>query len=169
MGLIRNSLAGINARLSHRSTHQPINICCAVLKVARGGGDPAVESARLSRRLAGSARHLPSRPSSSTRHFPSRPASSARNLPSRPASSARDFPSRPAGSTCGLARSCLSRHHNFSPFCFDVAKLPFQGAFIDNASLFAGFVVAHGESITFSGRHAVVPSKYLEVVITKYS
>jgi len=57
----------------------------------------------------------------------------------------------------------------FLPFCFDVAKLPFQGAFIDNASLFADFVVAHGESITFSGRHAVVPSKYLEVVITKYS
>ena len=41
LGLIRNSLAGINARLSHRSRHQPINICCAVLKVARGGGDPA--------------------------------------------------------------------------------------------------------------------------------
>ena len=158
LGLIRNSLAGINARLSHRSRHQPINICCAVLKVARGGGDPAVESARLSRRLAGSARHLPSRPSSSTRHFPSRPASSARH-----------FPSRPAGSTCGLARSCLSRRHSFSPILFDVAKLPFQGAFIDNASLFADFVVAHGESITFSGRHAVVPSKYLEVVITKYS
>jgi hypothetical protein len=57
----------------------------------------------------------------------------------------------------------------FLPFCFDVAKLPFQGAFIDNASLFADFVVAHGKSLTFSGRHAVVPSKYLEVVITKYS
>jgi hypothetical protein len=102
LGLIRNSLAGINAHLSHRSRHQPINICCAGLKVTRGGGDPAVESARLSRRLAGSARHLPSRPSSSTRHFPSRPASSARH-----------FPSRPAGSTCGLARSCLSRRHGF--------------------------------------------------------
>jgi hypothetical protein len=91
-------------------------------------GDPACQLG-FSRRLAGSARHLSSRPASSTRHFPSRPASSARHLssrpasstrhlPSRPASSARHLPSRPTGSTCRLARSCLSRSHSFSPILF---------------------------------------------------
>jgi hypothetical protein len=39
-------------------------------------------------------------------------------------------------------------------------------AFVDNPSLFADFAVANGKSITFSGRHTVIPSKYLEIVIT---
>jgi hypothetical protein len=60
-----------------------------------------------SRRLAGSARRLPSRPASSAGHLPSRPASSARHLPSRPAGGARR-----------LARSYLSRGHSFSPILF---------------------------------------------------
>ena len=90
--LIRNSLARINARLPGADASQSISVT-PFLKWQAAAIQPCSQlcSCRLSRRLAGSARHLPSRPTSSARHLPS----------------------RPAGSTCGLARSCLSRRHGF--------------------------------------------------------
>jgi hypothetical protein len=147
-------------RLRCKWPQVPRWLCQAELPAIQPWSQLCSWQCRLSRRLAGSARHLPSRPAISARHLPSRAAGSACHLPSRPSGSARHLPSRPAGSACHLpsrsagsacrlARSCLSRRHSFLPLYFDVAMCSFKCACINNASLFADFAVAHGKSIIF--------------------
>ena len=104
---------------------------------------------RLSRRLPGSARHLPSCLPGNSCHLPSRLPVSACHLPSCLPGNACHLPSRLPGSARRLARGCLSRRHSFSPIVFDVCICPFRVRFHRIASLFADFAVAHGKSIIF--------------------